>query len=77
MTYISSQGHGYAVDASVLEEKNIAKVSYTNVNDGTNEGLEYIGKKIFTVQFQPAAEEGVQYTSSLYNKFVEMMGGNK
>ena len=77
MTYISSQGHGYVVDASALEEKNIAKVSYTNVNDGTNEGLEYIGKKIFTVQFQPAADEGVQYTSSLYNKFVEMMGGNK
>ena len=77
MTYISSQGHGYAVDAASLEEKNIAKASYVNVNDGTNEGLDYIGKKIFTVQFQPASEEGVQYTSSLYNKFVEMMGGNK
>ena len=77
MTYISSQSHGYEVDATVLEEKNIAKASFVNVNDGTNEGLDYIGKKIFTVQFQPAASEGVQYTSFLYNKFVEMMGGNK
>lgn len=77
MTYISHQSHGYAVNPEALEEKNIAKVSYVNVNDGTNEGLEYVGKKIFTVQFQPDDCEGVQYTSSLYNKFVEMMGGNK
>lgn len=77
MTYISSQSHGYVVDPSALEEKNIAKASFVNVNDGTNEGLEYIGKKIFTVQFQPVVSEGVQYTSFLYSKFVEMMGGNK
>ena len=76
MAYISTQNHGYAVDSKALEENNIAKPSFVNVNDGTNEGLEYVGKNIFTVQFQPASEEGVQYTSFLYNKFVEMMGGN-
>ena len=30
----------------------------SNVNDGTNEGLEYVGKNIFTVQFHPEACPG-------------------
>ena len=52
--YISSQNHGYVVDAEGLEEKNIAKPAFVNVNDGTNEGMAYEGKNIFTVQFQTA-----------------------
>lgn len=75
--YISSQAHGYAVDTKELEEKNIAKPAFVNVNDGTNEGLVYEGKNILTVQFQPAATEGVQYTNFLVDRFIEMMGGNK
>lgn len=43
--YISSQNHGYAVDTNTLDEK-IAKPAFVNVNDGTNEGLEYVGKNI-------------------------------
>ena len=51
--YISSQNHGYVVDAEGLEEKNIAHPAFVNVNDGTNEGMAYNGKNIFTVQFHP------------------------
>ena len=36
--YISSQNHGYVVDAEALEKKGIAKPAFVNVNDGTNEG---------------------------------------
>lgn len=43
--YISSQNHGYAVDDKALDE-NIAVPAFVNVNDGTNEGLKYIGKNI-------------------------------
>ena len=43
--YISSQNHGYVVDAEQLEAKNIAKPAFVNVNDGTNEGMAYVGKK--------------------------------
>ncbi len=39
--YISSQNHGYVVDAEGLEEKNIAHPAFVNVNDGTNEGMAY------------------------------------
>ena len=52
--YISSQNHGYVVDTDTLDP-NIAKPAFVNVNDGTNEGLAYVGKNIFTVQFHPEA----------------------
>ena len=61
--YISSQNHGYVVDAEQLEAKNIAKPAFVNVNDGTNEGMAYVGKNIFTVQFHPEACPGPQDSS--------------
>ncbi len=69
--YISSQNHGYVVDTSTLDEK-IARPAFVNVNDQTNEGLEYIGKNI-----HPEACPGPQDSSYLFDRFMEMMGGTK
>lgn len=74
--YISSQNHGYAVDASTMDA-DVAKEAFVNVNDGTNEGLVYTGKNIFTVQFHPEACPGPQDSGYLFDRFLEMMGGNK
>lgn len=74
--YISSQNHGYAVDAESLDSS-IAVPAFTNVNDGTNEGLKYTGKNIFTVQFHPEACPGPQDSGYLFDKFIKMMGGQK
>lgn len=74
--YISSQNHGYAVDDKALDE-NVAVPAFVNVNDGTNEGLKYIGKNIFTVQFHPEACPGSQDSSYLFDRFITMMGGNQ
>ncbi len=70
--YISTQNHGYVVDESTLDS-NIAKPAFINVNDGTNEGLEYIGKNIFTVQFHPEACSGPLDTAYLFDRFIGMM----
>lgn len=72
--YISSQNHGYAVDASSMDPA-VAKEAFVNVNDGTNEGLKYEGKKIFTVQFHPEACPGPQDSGYLFDRFVDMMKG--
>ena len=55
--YISSQNHGYVVDEESVDPK-VAVPAFRNVNDGTNEGLAYVGKNIFTVQFHPEACPG-------------------
>ena len=72
--YISSQNHGYAVDASTIDPA-IAKEAFVNVNDGTNEGLSYVGKNIFTVQFHPEACPGPQDSGYLFDRFMDMMKG--
>lgn len=72
--YISSQNHGYVVDEDTLNP-NVVKSAFINVNDKTNEGLEYVGKNIFTVQFHPEACGGPQDTAYLFDRFMDMMGG--
>ena len=74
--YISSQNHGYVVDVDNLDPT-VAVPAFVNVNDGTNEGLRYIGKNIFTVQFHPEACPGPQDSSYLFDRFLSMMGGNQ
>ena len=73
--YISSQNHGYVVDVDKLDPS-IATPAFVNVNDGTNEGLKYTGKNIFTVQFHPDACPGPQDSGYLFDRFIEMMGGD-
>lgn len=70
--YISSQNHGYVVDVEHLDQK-IAVPAFVNVNDGTNEGLSYQGKNIFTVQFHPEACPGPQDSGYLFDRFISMM----
>lgn len=72
--YISSQNHGYMVDTDSIDSS-VAVPAFVNVNDNTNEGLEYIGKNIFTVQFHPEACPGPQDSEYLFDRFIEMMGG--
>lgn len=74
--YISSQNHGYVVDMEKLDTK-VATPAFVNVNDGTNEGLNYTGKNIFTVQFHPEACCGPQDSSYLFDRFIDMMDGVK
>ena len=68
---ISSQNHGYVVDETTLDPK-IAVPAFRNVNDGTNEGLKYVGKNIFTVQFHPEACPGPRDANFLFDRFMNM-----
>ncbi len=70
--YISSQNHGYVVDMDRLDPK-VAVPAFVNVNDGTNEGLKYTGKNIFTVQYHPEACPGPQDSGYLFDRFIKMM----
>ena len=66
IVHITNQNHGYYIIEESIK-KEIAEVSHINLNDGTNEGLRYKNKKIFTIQFYP---EDADY---IYDEFMEMM----
>ena len=72
--YISSQNHGYTVAPDSVRPE-IALQSFVNVNDGTNEGLEYKTEPVYSVQFYPEASGGSKDTGFLFDKLTDMMKG--
>ena len=66
--YITSQNHGYAVDAETLPED--WREWFFNNNDGTNEGIIHISKPFFGTQFHPEASPGPDDTEFLFDMFV-------
>jgi carbamoyl-phosphate synthase small subunit len=74
-TWITTQNHGYAVDTESMQ--GIAHLSFRNANDQSCEGLEYPGKRCFTVQFHPEACAGPHDTEFLFDRFLRMMRGEE
>lgn len=70
-TYITSQNHGYTVIPKSLPET--AELRYVNANDRTCEGLDYIDRPAFSVQFHPESHGGPHDTEFLFDRFVTMM----
>ena len=75
LCYMTSQNHGFAVDADTLPAN--ASLRFINGNDGTCEGVDYMDMPAFSVQFHPEAAGGPLDTRFLFNRFVALMGGNK
>ena len=74
--FITSQNHGYAVEGGSVDPA-VAQVIYTNVNDGSVEGLEYKRPNCFSVQFQPEASLTPEQEGYLFDRFVSIMGGDR
>lgn len=73
--YITSQNHGYTILPDSLPAG--VEVSHVSMNDQTVEGLRYLDRPIFSVQFHPEAAPGPEDTAYLFDEFVRMMRGVK
>jgi len=67
--HITSQNHGYAVDPTTLPSD--FKEYFTNLNDGSNEGLIHKTRPIFSTQFHPEAKGGPLDSSYLFDAYVQ------
>jgi carbamoyl-phosphate synthase small subunit len=65
---LSSQNHGFAIDAGSLPEDWL--VWFTNANDGSVEGVRHRRRPFAAVQFHPEASPGPQDTRYLFDEFV-------
>ena len=70
-TYVTSQNHGYAVQADSLP---CGRVRFVNANDQTCEGIDYPQLSSFSVQFHPEACSGPRDCGFLFDRFFEQMG---
>ena len=69
--YITTQNHGYAVDAKTLGKD--WEELFVNMNDGSNEGIRHKENPWFSSQFHPEACAGPVDTEFLFDKFVETL----
>jgi carbamoyl-phosphate synthase small subunit len=69
--YITSQNHGYAIDAATLPQD--WREWFYNNNDGTNEGIIHISKPFFGAQFHPEASPGPDDTEFIFDMFVRVL----
>jgi carbamoyl-phosphate synthase small subunit len=68
---ITSQNHGFAVDADSLPAN--AKVTHVSLFDGSNEGIASTDRPAFSVQYHPEASPGPSDSHYLFHRFVGMM----
>ena len=69
---ITSMNHGFAVDAATLP-KGVVE-THRSLFDGTNCGIEVVGKRAFSVQYHPEASPGPQDSFYLFERFVGGLG---
>ncbi|KAL6923488.1 hypothetical protein ACHAPO_001653 [Fusarium lateritium] len=69
LCHITSQNHGYAIDASTLPSD--FKEYFVNLNDGSNEGMLHKTRPIFSTQFHPEAKGGPMDSSYLFDKYLQ------
>ena len=68
---ITSQNHGFAVDAASLPRN--LRVTHRSLFDGTVQGIARTDKPAFSFQGHPEASPGPHDVSPLFDKFIEMM----
>ncbi|QIA09647.1 glutamine-hydrolyzing carbamoyl-phosphate synthase small subunit [Draconibacterium halophilum] len=73
--YITSQNHGFAVATDTLPSD--WEPLFTNVNDGTNEGIRHKTKPFFSTQFHPEAWSGPVDTEFLFDEFIKSIEESK
>ena len=69
--FITSQNHGYAVDANTLPAD--WEPLFVNMNDGSNEGIRHKTNPWFSAQFHPEACSGPTDTEWMFDEFVDSL----
>lgn len=72
--YITSQNHGYAVDAQSLPSD--WEELFINANDGSNEGIRHKSRPYYSVQFHPESTPGPRDTEFLFDVFIDAIEKN-
>ena len=69
---ITSQNHGYAIDAKSLEGLPV-QITHVSLNDGTIEGFRHTSLPISSVQYHPEAAPGPNDSVHLFDEFIYNM----
>lgn len=71
--YITSQNHGYVVIDETINPE-LARISHSHLNDGSCEGLRYLKRPVYSVQYHPEGAPGPHDSEYLFDEFLALMG---
>ena len=71
--HITSQNHGYQVDADTIPEDRGWRVAQVNLNDRSVEGLAHESLPVFSVQYHPEGSPGPQDTQYVFDRFLDSL----
>lgn len=77
LSEITSQNHGFCVNAEEVEKDKNLRITHVNLNDKTLEGFEVVNKKAFCVQYHPEASPGPHDSRYLFDDFIEQVKKSK
>ena len=66
--YLTTQNHGYVVDADSLPPE--YRITHTNLNDGTVEALAHVMRRVWGVQWHPEAHPGPTDSHGMFDRFI-------
>ncbi len=73
---ITSQNHGFALDADSLIEKGV-EITHFNLNDKTVAAISLKGRPVFGVQYHPEASPGPHDADHHFQRFVNLMADRR
>lgn len=69
---ITSQNHGYAVDADSLKNTDLI-MTHQALNDKSVEGVAHTKYPVFSMQYHPEASAGPNDSKGMFDQFIEVM----
>ncbi|MBP9689060.1 MAG: glutamine-hydrolyzing carbamoyl-phosphate synthase small subunit, partial [Bacteroidia bacterium] len=70
---ITSQNHGFSINAEDVEKTTNVEITHINLNDNTVEGIRLKDKKAFSVQYHPESAPGPHDSRYLFDDFIKLM----
>ena len=73
---ITTQNHGFAVDATSIRKAEHVEVTHVNLNDDSIEGIRLKDRPAFSVQYHPEATPGPHDSRYLFDDFISLIQNN-
>jgi len=67
---VTSQNHGFSIDEKSLKNNPEIIITHRNLNDDSIEGIKFLNRPVFSVQYHPESSPGPHDSRYLFDNFI-------